>query len=92
VIAVSPGLDVSLAVRARLADLYCAYDDTLNNGELESWPALFTEDCLYKILPRDNHERGLPVAVIYCESGPCSPIVWSRSGRRRCMLRELFDG
>jgi len=67
-IAAAPGLDVSLTVRARLADLYCAYDDTLNNGELENWPPLFTEDCVYKILPRDNHERGLPVAVIYCES------------------------
>jgi 3-phenylpropionate/cinnamic acid dioxygenase small subunit len=68
VIAAAPGLDVSLAVRARLADLYCSYDDTLNNGELENWPSLFTKDCVYKILPRDNHERGLPVAVIYCES------------------------
>jgi salicylate 5-hydroxylase small subunit len=67
-IAAAPGLDVSLTVRARLADLYCAYDDTLNNGELENWPPLFTEDCVYKVLPRDNHERGLPVAVIYCES------------------------
>jgi len=61
-------LDVSLAARARLADLYCAYDDVLNNCELESWPALFTEDCVYRILPRENYERGLPIAVIYCES------------------------
>jgi salicylate 5-hydroxylase small subunit len=67
-IAAAQGLDVSLAARARLADLYCAYDDALNNGDLENWPPLFIEDCLYKILPRDNHERGLPVAVIYCES------------------------
>jgi 3-phenylpropionate/cinnamic acid dioxygenase small subunit len=68
VIAAASGLDVSLAARARLADLYCAYDDALNNGELESWPALFTEDCVYRILPRENFERGLPIAVIYCES------------------------
>jgi len=67
-IAAAPGMDVSLATRTRLADLYCAYDDALNNGELERWPPLFTEDCVYKVLPRDNHERGLPVAVVYCES------------------------
>ena len=67
-IAAASGLDVSPATRARLADLYCAYDDALNNGELERWPPLFTEDCVYKVLPRENHERGLPVAVIYCES------------------------
>jgi 3-phenylpropionate/cinnamic acid dioxygenase small subunit len=68
VIAAASGLDVSLAARARLADLYCAYDDALNGGELESWPGLFTEDCVYRILPRENYERGLPIAVIYCES------------------------
>jgi 3-phenylpropionate/cinnamic acid dioxygenase small subunit len=68
VIAAASGLNVSLAVRARLADLYGAYDDALNNGELEHWPALFTEACVYKVLPRENHERGLPVAVMYCES------------------------
>jgi salicylate 5-hydroxylase small subunit len=68
VIATAPGLDVSIAVRMRLADLYCEYDDALNDGELESWPPLFTKDCVYKILPRANHERDLPVAVIYCES------------------------
>lgn len=67
-IAAVAGLDVSLASRARLADLYCAYDEALNDGELERWPTLFTEACVYKVLPRENHERGLPIAVIYCES------------------------
>lgn len=67
-IAAAPGADVSLETRARLADLYCAYDDALNDGALEAWPALFTEACVYKVLPRENFERGLPVAVIWCES------------------------
>ena len=67
-IAAVSGLDVSLALRARLADLYCAYNDTLNDGELERWPSLFTEVCVYKVLPRENYERSLPVAVMYCES------------------------
>jgi 3-phenylpropionate/cinnamic acid dioxygenase small subunit len=67
-IGVARGLTVGLELRARLADLYCAYDDTLNEGALERWPDLFTEACVYKVLPRENFERGLPVAVIYCES------------------------
>jgi 3-phenylpropionate/cinnamic acid dioxygenase small subunit len=54
--------------RTRLADLYCAYDDALNDGELERWPELFTNACVYKVVPRENHELGLPIAVIYCES------------------------
>lgn len=67
-IAAAPGLDVPLELRARLADLYAAYDDVLNDGELEQWPELFTEACVYKVLPRDNVEQGFPVAVMYCES------------------------
>jgi 3-phenylpropionate/cinnamic acid dioxygenase small subunit len=67
-IAAAHGLTVGFDLRARLADLYCAYDDVLNNGELERWPELFTETCVYKVIPRENVAQGLPVAVIYCES------------------------
>ena len=67
-IAIAPGVQASLELRARLADLYCAYDDALNEGALERWPELFTDACIYKVLPRENIEQGLPVAVIYCES------------------------
>ena len=51
-----------------MADFYCAYSDALDEGELESWPEFFTEDCLYKVTPRENFEAGLPIALIYCES------------------------
>jgi 3-phenylpropionate/cinnamic acid dioxygenase small subunit len=68
VIAAAPGVEAGFELRARLADLYCAYDDALNEGALERWPELFTEACLYKVIPRENVEQGLPVALIYCES------------------------
>lgn len=64
----APGLDAPPALRMRLADLYCAYADTLDDGELESWPDYFTDDCIYKIIPRDNFEQKLPIALIFCES------------------------
>jgi salicylate 5-hydroxylase small subunit len=67
-VAVARGLDVTLELRARLDDLYCAYDDALNDGELERWPELFTDACVYKVMPRENHEQGLPIGLIYCES------------------------
>jgi salicylate 5-hydroxylase small subunit len=67
-IAAARGIDIALELRARLADLYCAYDDALNDGEFERWPELFVDACIYKVIPRENHEQGLPVAVIYCES------------------------
>jgi 3-phenylpropionate/cinnamic acid dioxygenase small subunit len=64
----APGLDAPPELRMRLADLYCAYADALDDGELESWPDFFTEDCLYKVIPRENFEQGLPIALVYCES------------------------
>jgi 3-phenylpropionate/cinnamic acid dioxygenase small subunit len=64
----APGLDAPPALRMRLADLYCAYADALDDGELESWPDFFTANCVYKIVPRENFEQNLPIALIYCES------------------------
>jgi 3-phenylpropionate/cinnamic acid dioxygenase small subunit len=67
-IAAAPGVVVGLELRARLADLYCAYDNALNDDALERWPELFTEACVYQVIPRENVEQGFPVALIYCES------------------------
>jgi salicylate 5-hydroxylase small subunit len=67
-IAVARGVAITLELRARLADLYCAYDTTLNDGDFERWPELFVDACVYKVIPRENHEQGFPIAVIYCES------------------------
>lgn len=64
----APGLAASAELRLRLADLYCAYTDALDDGQLEAWPDFFTENCVYKIIPRENFEQNLPVALIYCES------------------------
>jgi anthranilate 1,2-dioxygenase small subunit len=64
----APGLKAGIELRMRLADLYCAYSDALDEGELERWPEFFTEDCVYKVIPRENYEAGLPIALIYCES------------------------
>ena len=54
----APGLNAQIELRMRLADLYCAYSDALDEGELERWPEFFTEDCVYKVIPRENYEAG----------------------------------
>jgi 3-phenylpropionate/cinnamic acid dioxygenase small subunit len=64
----APGIDAPIELRARLADLYCAYADVLDEGALECWPDFFTEECLYKVIPRENFEQELPIALIFCES------------------------
>ena len=55
-------------LRFAVEDLYSEYVECLDEGELELWPQLFTDPCLYKIIPRENFERGLPLALMLCES------------------------
>jgi 3-phenylpropionate/cinnamic acid dioxygenase small subunit len=57
-----------LELRLEIEDLYTEYCAALDDGRYEAWPELFTEACLYRIVPRDNHDRGLPIALIHCES------------------------
>jgi 3-phenylpropionate/cinnamic acid dioxygenase small subunit len=57
-----------MALRARLADLYGAYDEALAEGRYEDWPGFFTEACVYKITARENYDAGLPVGLVYAES------------------------
>ena len=59
---------IPIALRLEVEDLYAEYCAALDEGRYEDWAALFTEDCLYRIVPRDNHDRGLPLAIMHCES------------------------
>jgi anthranilate 1,2-dioxygenase small subunit len=55
-------------LRYEIEELYYDYVECLDAGELEKWPQLFTDDCLYRIIPRDNYDRGLPLSLMLCES------------------------
>ncbi|WP_158940639.1 anthranilate 1,2-dioxygenase small subunit AndAd [Burkholderia sp. S171] len=44
------------------------YINNLDNDRLEAWPTLFTEDCLYEIVPKENADLGLPIGIIYCNN------------------------
>lgn len=59
---------VDVALRFEVEDLYTAYAEALDGGDFERWPGFFTEDAWYEVIPRENHERGLPLATIRCES------------------------
>jgi 3-phenylpropionate/cinnamic acid dioxygenase small subunit len=68
VIAVATAVSASVELRARLADLYGAYDAALAEGQYERWPDFFTETCVYKITSRENYDAGLPIGLVYAES------------------------
>ena len=55
-------------LRLALEELYAAYIGCLDEERFEEWPDFFTDPCLYKIVPRENFERGLPLATWLCES------------------------
>ena len=55
-------------LRLALEELYAEYIGCLDEERFEAWPDFFTEPCLYKIVPRENFERGLPLATWLCES------------------------
>jgi salicylate 5-hydroxylase small subunit len=55
-------------LRLRVVELYAAYADLLDNGDIAEWPALFTDPCVYQVIPRENYDAGLPLAIVRCES------------------------
>jgi 3-phenylpropionate/cinnamic acid dioxygenase small subunit len=58
----------SRELRLELEALYADYTGCLDEERFEDWPGFFVEDCLYKIVPRENFERRLPLATWLCES------------------------
>jgi salicylate 5-hydroxylase small subunit len=59
---------VPLAVRYEIEELLAEYAAVLDAMDLERWPEFFTEQCFYEIIPRENYDRGLPMAIMRCES------------------------
>ncbi|MBX3707631.1 MAG: aromatic-ring-hydroxylating dioxygenase subunit beta [Pseudomonadales bacterium] len=59
---------VDATLQHELERLYSRYAQVLDDGPLDAWPDLFTDECLYRVMPRDNHDQGLPLAIIRCES------------------------
>lgn len=49
----------------QLAALYADYASIVDAGDWDRWTELFAEDeCRYVVQPRENHERGLPLATL----------------------------
>jgi len=55
-------------LRYAVEELLHAYIQCIDDDRLEEWPNFFTEDCLYRIIPRENADQGLPIAIMYCDS------------------------
>ena len=51
-----------------LLGLYADYAAALDAGDWLRWPGFFTDDCSYRLQPRENFDRGLPLATLSFES------------------------
>jgi salicylate 5-hydroxylase small subunit len=62
----TPGLDFT-AFQA-LQTLYADYALAVDSGNWDLWPTFFTPDCVYKLQPRENFERGFPLSTLAFDS------------------------
>lgn len=61
-------ISADLILRLEIQALLETYVATIDEDRLEAWPGMFTEDCLYEIVPKENVDMGLPVGIIRCEN------------------------
>ena len=56
----------STSIEKAADELMATYADSIDDGRFEDWLELFTEDASYKVVARDNHDRGLPATMVLC--------------------------
>ena len=49
-------------------DLMAEYGMALDEDRLEDWVELFTEDCDYRVVTRENVEQELPNVLMWCDN------------------------
>ena len=64
----APANPVAAPSREDLCAFYDAYFEALDEDRLEEWSDLFVEDCLYRIIPRENYEAGQGVCIMQGDS------------------------
>jgi salicylate 5-hydroxylase small subunit len=47
-----------------ITQLYARYASVVDAADWDRWPDMFIEDCVYRLQPRENHERGFPLATL----------------------------
>ena len=55
---------IDVATFLELVALYQAYASALDARQYDRWPEFFIDTCVYRLQPRENHERGFPLATL----------------------------
>ena len=59
---------ISAKVRYSIENLIADYAHYIDDDRLEEWLDFFSEDCVYKILSRENVEQALPLELLSCRN------------------------
>jgi salicylate 5-hydroxylase small subunit len=59
---------VDLQTWFAVQQLYADYSIAIDSGKWNLWPEFFTDKCVYKLQPRENYERGFPLATLFFSS------------------------
>ena len=49
-------------------EINALHAELIDDDRLEEWLDLFVNDCVYKVIARENFERDLSLAAIFCDS------------------------
>lgn len=63
-------MTVDPQIRAQVGDFYAAYTACIDDGRFDEWPDYFTEDAWYRVVPRENYDRGLPQSTLSLKGRP----------------------
>lgn len=61
-----PVTSIEEGLLARVERQLYRYAAALDEGDLEAWPGFFEPEALYRLVPRENHDRGLPASLMHC--------------------------
>ncbi|MDQ6949878.1 MAG: nuclear transport factor 2 family protein, partial [Actinomycetota bacterium] len=60
--------EAARVARVAAEDVLIGYADALDRGDFEAWAEMFSDHGSYRLAPRINAERGLPIALMSCAS------------------------
>lgn len=59
---------MDIELQLTVENLLARYVHALDENRLEDWPGFFIESGHYRVTTAENHERGLPLPVMYADS------------------------
>ena len=59
---------MDIELQFAVENLLARYVHALDDDRLEEWPGFFIESGHYRITTAENHERGLPLSIMYADS------------------------